>query len=248
MFRTSSKHFVGYTPRQTLNQRKFGLLFFFLLAYLVLYPWTQNAGLRYTGLRVFGIVVTLFSVYAVSFRRTFVLFALVLAVPALIQRIGLPKGDAGALSILSVILTFAFDVFIVVVIFRRVFVKEETTTEAIFGALCIYLLLGFSFAGLYSMLATLQPGAFYLDPAVNLHSVADRFDLIYYSFGTMTSLGAAGITPVSDQARSLSVIEALLGVLYLAVLISRLMSAYQNRRATSARTTVEEALQGPRDD
>jgi hypothetical protein len=244
MLKTSSRTSLGHSPRQILTQRKFGVLFFFLLAYLVLYPWTQNGGFRYTGLRVFGIMVTLFSVYAVSFRRIFVLFALILAVPALIQRIGLPKGDAGALSILSVILTFAFDVFIVVVIFRRVFAKEETTTEGIFGALCIYLLLGFSFAGLYSMLATLQRRAFYLDPAVNLRSVTDRFD----RFGTMTCLGAAGITPASDQARSLSVIEALLGVLYLAVLISRLMSAYQNRRATSARPSAEEALQGPRDD
>jgi hypothetical protein len=43
----------------------------------------------------------------------------------------------------------------------------------------------------------------------------------------MTQLGAAGITAVSDQARSLSVIEAVLGQLYLAVLISRLVGAYR---------------------
>jgi hypothetical protein len=43
----------------------------------------------------------------------------------------------------------------------------------------------------------------------------------------MTSLGAAGITPVSGPARSLSVIEAILGVLYLAVLIAGLMGAYR---------------------
>jgi hypothetical protein len=57
--------------------------------------------------------------------------------------------------------------------------------------------------------------------------------LIYYSFGTMTCLGANGITAVSNQARSLSIIEAILGVLYLAVLISRLMGAH-------TKTTAEE--------
>jgi hypothetical protein len=46
----------------------------------------------------------------------------------------------------------------------------------------------------------------------------------------MTALGPAGITPVSKQARSLSVIEAIFGILYLAVLISRLMAAYRPRR------------------
>jgi hypothetical protein len=78
------------------------------------------------------------------------------------------------------------------------------------------------------MVATLQPKAFYLDPAANFHGVPDRFDFVYYSFATMTSLGATGITAVSDQARSLTVIEAVLGVLYLAVLIARLMGAYRH--------------------
>ena len=113
------------------------------------------------------------------------------------------------------------------VIFRHVFAKEQSNSETIFGALCIYLLVGFSFASAYGMVATFQPNAFYLDPRTNLHIVPDRFDFIYYSFGTMTSLGAAGITPVSPQARSVSVLKAILGVLYLAVLIARLMGAYR---------------------
>ena len=213
------------------RQRTFSVLFLFLLAYLVLYPYGQHKGLPYLAFRVFGSVVTVLSVYAVSFRRSFVLSALVLAIPALVQRILLPRADAGALPLISIVLSFAFDVFIVVVIFCRVFMKDEPTAEAIFGALCIYLLAGFGFASLYGMLSTMQPHAFYLDPALNLHSVADRFDLIYYSFATLTCLGAAGITPVSAQARSISVVEALLGIFYLAVLISRLLSAYHTRNS-----------------
>ena len=112
--------------------------------------------------------------------------------------------------------------------FRRVFARRvQISSETIFGALCIYLLNGLSFASIYGLVATLQPSAFLLDPAVNRHTVPDRFDFIYYSFGMMTQLGAAGITAVADQARSLSVIEAILGQLYLAVLISRLVGAYR---------------------
>jgi len=152
----------------------------------------------------------------------------VLAFPALLQRIFLPRADAGVISVLDIVLSFAFDVFVVVIIFRRVFTKEQPNSETVFGALCIYLLVGFSFASVYAMVATLQPGAFYLDPMANFHGVPDRFDFIYYSFASMTSLGATGITAVSDQARSLTVIEAVLGVLYLAVLIARLMGAYRH--------------------
>ncbi len=206
---------------------KFFLLFIFLLGYLILYPYTQNSVFGYYMFRVLATAITVLSVYAVSFRRGLVLFALVLAIPALMEHLRL-RSDASALSILNVSLTFAFDTFIIVVIFRRVFVNRRPNSETVFGALCIYLLVGFSFASIYGLLAALQTHAFSLDPTTNSHALPNRFDFIYYSFGTMTSLGSAGITAVSDQARSLTVIEAILGVLYLAVLISRLMGAYRS--------------------
>ncbi len=213
-------------------RRRFPVLFFLLLAYLVLYPYAQNTGLPYLAFRIFGTVVTVLSIYAVSFRRRYVVFALILAVPTLLQRILLTRANAGAVPLVTIVLGFAFDLLIVTIIFHRVFMKDEPTQEAIFGALCIYLLVGFSFASVYGMLATMQPHAFYLDPAVNVHSVPDRFDLIYYSFSTLTCIGPAGISPATTQARSATVIEALLGVLYLAVLISRLLTAYHTRNAT----------------
>jgi hypothetical protein len=210
-----------------LTGHKFFLLFLFLLAILVLYPYVQNGGFGYFAFRVIGIAGILVAVYAIRLRKTLLLVALLLAVPAVLERMALREPDAGFLSILSIVLSFVFDVFIVVVIFRRVFGNDRPNSETIFGALCIYLLVGFAFASLYGMVASLQPKAFYLDPQTNLHAIANKFDFIYYSFATMVSLGAAGITPVSAPARSLSVIEAITGVLYLAVLIARLMGAYR---------------------
>jgi hypothetical protein len=218
---------VGNGRFSKITAHKFFLLFVFLLGYLIFYPYTQNNSLGYYTFRVFAIAITLLSVYAISFRRSLVFIGIALAVPALVEHLRLTQWDASARSLATIVLSIAFDAFIIVVIFRRVFVHGQPTSEAISGALCIYLLIGFGFASIYRLLATLQPHAFYLDPLTNLHTGPNRFDLIYYSFGTMTSLGAAGITAVSDQAKSLTVIEAVLGVLYLAVLISRLVSAYR---------------------
>jgi hypothetical protein len=210
-----------------LARHRFLLLFLLLLGTLLLYPYADTSRFGHYAFRLIGSAATLISVYAAKIHRTLLALALILAIPTLLHRILLPKADASSFSIFNIVLSFVFDILIIVVIFRHVFAKEQTNSETIFGALCIYLLVGFSFASAYGMVAIFQPNAFYLDPRTNLHVVPDRFDFIYYSFGTMTSLGTAGITPVSAQARSVSVIEAILGVLYLAVLIARLMGAYR---------------------
>ncbi len=207
---------------------RFFLLFLFLLANLILYPFAQGTGgVGYYLFRGIGYAAVLVGVYAVSFRRGFLLLALMLAVPSMIHYFLAWKGDASAFSIVTTGLNFAFDTFVIVVIFRRVFLRGKVTTETIYGALCIYLLIGFTFASIYGMLADLRPNVFYFDPKTNVHTVPDRFDLVYYSFGTLTSLGSAGITPVAAQARSITVMESILGVLYLAVLISRLIGNYR---------------------
>ncbi len=217
-----------YIYVQALTERKFFLLFLFLLATLVLYPFVENGGFGYSAFRIIAGIGILIAVYAIRLRRTLLLVALLLAVPALLERTLLRQPDAGVFSLLNMSLSFVFDAFIVVIIFRRVFTKEQPTGETIFGALCIYLLVGFTFASIYGMVAAIQTNAFYLDPRTNLHTLPSRFDFVYYSFATMTALGPAGITPVSPPARSLSVIEAILGVLYLAVSIARLLSAYRH--------------------
>ena len=215
------------------SDHKFFLLFVYLLASLVYYPYVQEHTLSYAVFRLLGSAGILLTVYAISLRRTLLICALFLAIPALLQRLLLFRADAGAWSILNIVLSFAFDVFVVVIIFRHVFTQQQPNSETVFGALCIYLLVGFSFSSVYGMIAALQPTAFYLDPLTNLHVVPDRFDFVYYSFATMTSLGASGITAVSGQVRSMSIIEATLGVLYLAVLIARLIAAYRHPSVAS---------------
>jgi hypothetical protein len=213
--------------------RKFFLLFLFLLSYLALFPYMGNTGARYYVFRLVSAAVTLMCVYAVSFRKGLIFVALVLAVPSIVAHAIVFRPGMVPAWVFNVIVSFAFDVFTIVVIFRRVFVREKPEAETIFGAVCIYLLIGFSFARLYAILAIIDPHAFYLDPAVNLHPVPVGFDFIFFSFGSMTTAGAAGIAAASPQVRSVSMIESVLAVLYIAVMIARLMGAYRPSHAGS---------------
>ena len=216
---------------------KFFLLFLFLLSDLALYPYVGDAGLGYRVFRIVGAAVTLMCVYAVSFRRGLVFVALVLAGPAFVEHTIVFRTTLVPASVFTIVPSFAFDVFIIVVIFRRVFAREEPSAETLFGAVCIYLLIGFSFARLYAIVAIIQPHAFYLDPAINSHGVPVGFDFIFFSFGSMTTAGAAGMAAALPQVRSLSMIESILAVLYLAVMISRLMDAYRPNRSGSVESS-----------
>jgi len=207
--------------------RRYMLLFIFLIATLIVYPFADTSATGYYLIRVMGSGVILFSVYAVGYRRSLLVFAILLGAPAMAQHIWILKANPGFLAISNIILSFCFDVFVVCVVLKRIFARDHSNSETIFGALCIYLLVGFSFASLFHLIAVVHPGAFYFDPHANFHATPDRLDFIYYSFGTLTSLGAPGITPVSAHARSLTIVEAILGVLFLAVLVSRLMDAYR---------------------
>jgi hypothetical protein len=220
-------HAIQFELKSAIASHRFFLLFVFLLTTLILFPYAEASHFGSYAFRVIGSFTIVVSVYAANVHRSLLIFAIVLAIPALFERIVLPKLNTHSFFIFNMALTLVFDVVIVVVIFRHVLAAEQPTSETIFGALCLYLLVGFTFASVYGMLAAFQPHAFYLDPLTNLHNVPDRFDLIYYSFAIMTSLGAAGITPVSAQARSFSILEATLGVLYLAVLIAGLIGAYR---------------------
>jgi hypothetical protein len=221
-------HAIQSEPESSrLTRHSFFLLFVFLLATLILFPYAEASHFGSYAFRIIGSIAVVVSVYAAKVHRSLLVLAIVLAIPALFERILLPQLNLHSFYVLNIVLTLVFDVVIVVLIFRHVLTAEEPTSETIFGALCLYLLAGFSFSSIYGLITALQPNAFYLDPRMNVHNVPDRFDFIYYSFATMTSLGAAGITPVSSQARSFSILESILGVLYLAVLITGLIGAYR---------------------
>jgi hypothetical protein len=88
----------------------------------------------------------------------------------------------------------------------------------VMGSACIYLLLGFIWTSLYSLVEALLPGSF-RGISEGAHIV--RFDLWYFSMVTLTTLGYGDITPLSPAAKSLAVVEAVTGQLILVILVAR---------------------------
>jgi hypothetical protein len=108
---------------------------------------------------------------------------------------------------------------------RAVFASGEITYHRVIGGVLVYLTTALVFVSLYSLVGALSPTSF-----SGLH-VIDRTtlpsDLIYFSFATLTSVGYGDIVPVHPFARSLSNLEAVIGQLYPATLLARLVSLGQ---------------------
>ena len=69
-----------------------------------------------------------------------------------------------------------------------------------------------------------------MDSTRHPHHTADWFDCMFYSFVTLTSLGYGDMVPISPQARSISILEAVGGIMYVAVLVARLVGLYATHR------------------
>jgi hypothetical protein len=109
---------------------------------------------------------------------------------------------------------------LLVVVLGRTLRAGPVTRHRIQGGVAAYLLLGVIWAHAYSLLAALRPDAF-AGPA----SPADGpRAYLYFSFVTLTTVGYGDVLPVHPAARSLAMLEAVVGPLYLAILLARLVS------------------------
>lgn len=181
---------------------------------------------------LFAVIVTLLftaAVYSVSRQRKRVIVAMVVMLPALL---GFWMGQAegvGSGPLLPLISALLFFSYVAALILGDIMKVRDVSSDTIAGGISIYLLLGIIWAFAYMIIGQLEPGAFII-PETSLSPVSDQmFNLgtaIYYSFVNLTTLGSGDILPAGPFARTLSYFEAIVGQVYLVVLIARLVSLH----------------------
>ncbi len=119
---------------------------------------------------------------------------------------------------------FPFQLMVVRVLLRYIFNTRDITRDVLYTAVAVYLLLGALFVPVYGLLETTQPGSFVDNVAGGAFIPWQTFT--YYSYVTLTTLGFGDILPVSMWARALVTLEAVIGVLYLTIIMARLVGLY----------------------
>jgi len=106
---------------------------------------------------------------------------------------------------------------------KQVMFSGTIDINEIIGAVCIYLLMGLIWALIYLIVAQFIPQSFNGISQLSWHE--NFFDLAYFSFVTLTTLGYGDITPAAPLARFLVYMEAIVGVFYMAILVASLIGA-----------------------
>jgi hypothetical protein len=201
-----------------------------LVSLIVVYPFFYDLPYANQILDIFISFILLFSIYSFSRKRQVIITALFLAVPAFVISWSKYFFFHSLLAQIELIFRILFFGYIFVILTFGVFKAKKVTTHIIYGSVCIYLLMGLTWAFIYSLLELTHPGSF--------HSALPEFEanadsmksltlrLTYYSYVTLTTLGYGDITPVTPPAQLISSVEAIAGQLYLTILVARLIGMH----------------------
>ncbi len=186
-------------------------------------------------------LVMTFAVLAVGARGRTLGMSLLLVIPALAARwINYLRPDllSPVVFLLAAMLFFAF---VVAHILRFILRTPRVDANVLCAGLSGYLILGMLWVPAYLLVATINPGAFIISGGADANASMDGFRAFYFSFITLCTVGYGDVVPASKVAQMLAITEAIAGLFYVAVLISRLVAIY-----SSAPGTAESEIQPPR--
>jgi len=209
------------------NPRRHLVLLISLLVIFIVSPFVVPYYYGPTFLNIIAAGVLLSATYAVSERRSFLIFGLSLSIFSIITTFWLAASPTFWLVIISHGSLVILISFFAVVILGHVLRSGKVTSDKIYGAICVYFLFGYAWAFAYSLIEEVQPESFTSLTSVDPHDLVSRvMQMRYFSFVTLASVGYGDIVPHTQTARTMAVLEAILGQFYLVALIGRLVGLH----------------------
>lgn len=211
-----------------LQRRRFEILLTVTFLSFGAFPFFRGIYGERVLLHVLMTLVCLAALFAIFDKRKLRLAALLLAAPTFVgiwtdySRLGMTPPMIVAAHVASAI----FMSFCVIAILRTAFAQAVVSADSVYGAFCGYILIGLAFGHLYVAIETLTPGSITGLSSNRLPNEGTerlRFELTYFSFATLATVGYGDMTPVGDGARGMAMVEAVIGQFYLAVLVAELI-------------------------
>ncbi len=194
-----------------------------LLALFVGAPLMAIVGVGQLAFDLFFTMMLLSGVIAFARRRTLAVAAAVIGLVVQVVR-WTGYGEANpAWAVWDDAMSLLLLAILTALVLEHVFRDGPITGDRIRGAIAAYLLIGLAWVFAYRLVDYLSPGALSIGP-IHKGSGHGPQTIAYFSFVTLTTVGYGDITPIHPAARVLAIAEALVGQLYPAILIGRLVS------------------------
>lgn len=211
------------------NSHRFGILLASQVALIVVHPWVDASKERPGWFGMFALAVFLAGLYQVAEHKRIRRIATVLCVLAVSANILSLIGYRGPLLIPTSIFSMAFVAFITAVLLQSVISSARVTSDTLYGAVAAYLFIGILWGMAYSFVDTLAPGSLHMTANAGRRLVWT--DYMFFSFVTVTTVGYGDVVPLGG-VRGLVMLEAIIGAMYPAILIGRLLTLYRPSRET----------------
>jgi hypothetical protein len=204
-------------------RRRFAWLLALLLAAVGIDPVLEAMGVRVEALE-WMLAAAIVAAVAGAWPKRRSLVYVVGASAALAGWLALHGARFGPDPVLASALLGVSGLALAGLLLTSVFGEGPVDAERVCAALCVYLLTGIAFGGIFAALESVSPGTLTGPGPIELD------DATYFSFVTLATLGYGDVLPATSAARALAILEAVFGQLYLAVLIARLVSLYARAR------------------
>ena len=208
------------------NHNKFLFHLIALIILIILLPYFEQNFIDETFINILLAIVLISGVYAVSDTIRKLGIALVLGVPSIILGWMYLSNKVILYEFIASVFSLLFFAFVTITILLSILREKNVCRDTLFGSICVYILLGITWAVGYMVLEMAIPNSFAVAGLPGAGHLNTFSDYILYSFSNLTLLGSNGGLAVSSTAITMVTFEAICGTIYIAVLIAWLIGAY----------------------
>jgi len=222
------------------HENRFAFLFFSLILFFLGSPLiTVILGEKNTLwsdaiIAALYMIFMLTAIFTVGKSKISKVIGVAFAIPVAIMSVGQIVTETSVTDVMFQVLAISYLCYAIVLIMKYIFDQQSVDANKIFAALCVYLLISLVWAMFYAMIEVFSPGSFIhileqQDTVEMKFGYGDTASSLYYSLVTMTTLGYGDIAPVNEVARMFASTQAVIGQLYIAVLIARLVGLHASQ-------------------
>jgi Ion channel len=210
----------------------FGVVLLLVLATYATTSLTRYSGWSAVVVSVLGSLTTVIALASSGVRDSLVRVAGGLAIASVAFAVVAALADRNGLLATSGLLQILLFTWAAAAILRAVLAESEVGFKTILGAISVYLIFGLLFTSLYVVIDKLQAGSFF-EPARELQTG----DYVFFSFTTLTTTGYGNLVPGGQPGKMFSVLEMLLGQIFLVTLIAGLVAVWRPGQRVSGKHT-----------